>query len=444
MDAIEQIAVFVDVENLIGFCNELQMPINLADVLEKLRDEGRIVVRRSFGDISKSLSATDQSRAVDNVRRMLRDNLFFHEDIPYKNAFKNSADMRLAVEALHTAFTFPSISKFAVISGDSDYVPLFLKLKEQNKTVIGITGSERHTADIYRRACDSLLYFSDLTPTIDTIVNASELSSETIEKNAEADVKDEQLRSEQKSLKDDYASLLVRAVQAASQSGRQTDLRGLQTQMRQLRADFNPERAGFVSFNDLVEYASEGNLVVIAQNGNDVAISLPGILPQNATEQKVSTAQYRMYLQDRLKCQLPSYELRAAICEQAYNQIKFSEEDGGILLSDLSNDVTDELANQKVNVPQQSVFKYLLSLYQARCFAFEQTDRRYDPRITDFRAQKDEWDEHFVGSQIKLLADDAGYQMYPAKLSQLFYETEGETMKIKNLLNSLTIKYEQN
>ncbi len=141
MQTNEQIAVFLDIENFIGFSNALKLPVDLSEILEKLKEEGRIIIRRSFGDLVKALAGNYQIKESDNVRRMLRDNLFIHEDIVYNNQFKNSADMRLAVEVLYTAFTVPNITKFAIIAGDSDYVPLFQKLQEQNKTVICISGN---------------------------------------------------------------------------------------------------------------------------------------------------------------------------------------------------------------------------------------------------------------------------------------------------------------
>ena len=440
MDAIEQIAVFVDIENVIGFCNELRLPVDLADVLEKLKEEGRITVRRSFGDITKALSATGQIRETDNVRRMLRDNLFFHEDIPYVSQFKNSADMRLAVEALHTAFTLPSISKFAIVSGDSDYVPLFLKLREQSKSVIGITGSNRRTAVIYRNSCDSLFYFEDLSGL--SIANAQlEPDKPAYDLADGPKAADEEVKIDHQVLRDEYASLLVKAVQVLQQGGRTATPAGLHLQMRQLQSDFDYERAGFMSLNDLIRFAEEQNMVVVEQKNNDNHVSLP--VQAIDAKQVVSTAQYRMYLQERLKCQLPSADLRGAISEQAFDQIRFNQDDGGILLRDLSHDVTDELLGKNINVAQPEVYKYLYSLYRSRCFIFEPTSYgEFNPKIIGFNAQKDEWDDHFVASQIRLMDQDANLAIYPEKLSMLFYGVESKTMRIKQILHSLGIKYE--
>ncbi len=446
MNEIEQIAVFLDVENLIGFCTELQLPIDLAYVIDKLKSDGRITVRRSFGDITKALSATNQLREADRVRRMLRDNLFLHEDIPYMTQHKNSADMRLAVEALYTAFTLPSISKFAIISGDSDYVPLFLKLKEQNKTVIGITGSDRATAVIYRRACDSLFYFEDIAR---ASIAASESDFPERDMTASADAavtpretSEENARVEQQTLRDEFASLLVGAVQVLNNGGKSAFAGAVQMQMRQLQADFDHQRAGFHSFGDLVRFAADRQMVYTTGARGDDVLTLPGDTTLTGQRQAVSTAQYRMYLQDRLKCQLPSSDLREHICDQAFDQLTFSVDDGGILLRDLSHDVTDELAGKKINIPQAEVFKYLYTLFRARCFIFEPTDYgEYNPQLTGFRVQKHEWDDHFVGRQLRTLDGD-DFEMYPDKLSQLFYETESKSMKIKQLLNTLGIKFE--
>lgn len=441
MEQIPQIAVFVDIENLIGFCTELQLPIDLADVLEKLKEEGRITVRRSFGDIVKALSAVGQLHESTKVRRMLRDNLFSHEDIPYVTQHKNSADMRLAVEALYTAFALPNITKFAIVSGDSDYVPLFLKLKEQSRSVIGITGSEKRTPIIYRRSCDSLFYFDDLSRVDISASAVDENGSKPPTESPSDQTSQLTHRPDIDALRDDYASLLLKAFQVLQQGGNPPLASAVHMQMRQLQADFNLERAGFASLHELIRYAEQQNLIIAEDRGNDLLIKLPS--HEVSKTQSVSSAQYRMYIQERLKCQLPSAEIRREISEHAYQQIVFNQDDGGILLRDLSLDVTDELSSKRINVAQQEVFKYLYSLYRARCFSTEPTEfGEYNPRILGFRAQKDEWDDHFVGAQVRLMSQDTDFPLYPLKLSKLFYETEDRSMHIKRLMDSLGLKYE--
>jgi hypothetical protein len=253
---------------------------------------------------------------------------------------------------------------------------------------------------------------------------------------------DDHIRAEQQTLKDEYASLLVRSVQVLNQSGKNGTVTGLQIQMRQLQSDFDPERAGFSTFGELLTYAKDRNMIRAESVSGDIIISLPAGSTAGA-RQDISTAQYRMYLQERLRCQLPSSELRNLICQQAFDQIGFTLDDGGILLRDLSQDVADELAQKNINIPQPEIYKYLYSIYRARCFTTEPTEYgQYNPLLTGFRAQKQEWDDHFIGVQIKMLANEAGFTMYPDKLSVLFYENEGKSMHMKQLLNTLGIKYE--
>ncbi|MBK6751615.1 MAG: hypothetical protein IPG67_16860 [Acidobacteria bacterium] len=112
-------------------------------------------------------------------------------------------------------------------------------------------------------------------------------------------------------MKDEYASLLVKSIQVLQQLGKAATPSALHPQMRQLQADFDYERAGFTSFNELVSFAETQNMIVVEQENNDLQISLPAQAID--AKQVVSTAQYRLYLQERLKCQLPAVDLRNVI-----------------------------------------------------------------------------------------------------------------------------------
>lgn len=455
MQSNEQIAVFLDIENFIGFSNDLKLPIDLSEILEKLKEEGRIIVRRSFGDLNRSLAGIDQSKQLLNIRRMLRDNLFIHEDIPYKNAVKNSADMRLTVEMLYTAFTIPSITKFAVITGDSDYVPVFQKLQEQNKTVIGISGSEATTSVIYRNACDHLIYFDDLSRravesvdfevTIPPHVSASSQpvdAKDAGEKTVATESVDETLSeagrlvAEQK-YRDEYAALLVRAVKILEQDGGEATFQTLFVQLRQLKSDFDYQRAGFEALSDLVRFAADEQLVTLEKRGQTIYVKLPE--SEAVPKQTISTAHYRKAIQEKLRCPLPSAKVRAAICEMSVKQLSFNE--GGLLLNDLKQDVVEELSLVGVNIDQSEVFKYLYTLYRGRCLRSEDVgEGPYNPLIVGFNVPEQDWDDRFIVLQIRQLAQE-GLPLVPEKLSSLFYETEDRTSHIKRLLERSDVKY---
>ena len=100
-DRGDRIGLFIDLENFVGYCLGLGLPIDLAPELSRLTELGKVTVRHSFGDIYK-LPMPNERKA--EVRKMLQNNLVQHEDIPYQNAFKNTADIRLVIDALSMAY----------------------------------------------------------------------------------------------------------------------------------------------------------------------------------------------------------------------------------------------------------------------------------------------------------------------------------------------------
>jgi uncharacterized protein (TIGR00288 family) len=147
------IAVFVDFENVaIGVRDMNVGKFQIQLVLKRLLEKGRIVFKRAY---------CDWSRYDDSVRE-------FHSqgveliDIPQtKMSGKNSADIRMVVDALDLCHSKQHIDVFALISGDSDFSPLVSKLKENNKRVIGC-GVKSSTSDLLIANCDEFIYYNDL------------------------------------------------------------------------------------------------------------------------------------------------------------------------------------------------------------------------------------------------------------------------------------------
>jgi uncharacterized protein (TIGR00288 family) len=147
------IAVFVDFENLaIGVRDMKVGRFEIQLVLKRLLEKGRIVYKRAY---------CDWSRYEESVRE-------FHSqgveliDIPQtRMSGKNSADIRMVVDALDLCHSKQHIDVFALISGDSDFSPLVSKLKENNKRVIGC-GVKSSTSDLLIGNCDEFMYYNDL------------------------------------------------------------------------------------------------------------------------------------------------------------------------------------------------------------------------------------------------------------------------------------------
>ncbi len=147
------IAVFVDFENLaIGVREMGAGPFQISLVLKRLLEKGRIVYKRAYSDWSHYKDAVQEfhGQGIELI------------DIPMRRmSGKNSADIRMVVDAIDLCYSKDHIDCFALISGDSDFSPLVSKLKENNKRVIGC-GAKSSTSDLLIANCDEFIYYDDL------------------------------------------------------------------------------------------------------------------------------------------------------------------------------------------------------------------------------------------------------------------------------------------
>ena len=147
------IAVFVDFENLaIGVREMKSGDFEVRLVLKRLLEKGRIVYKRAYCDW-RNYSAAVREFHAQGIELI---------DIPQsKMSGKNSADIRMVVDALDLCYSKQHIDAFALVSGDSDFSPLVSKLKENNKRVIGC-GVKSSTSDLLIANCDEFIYYDDL------------------------------------------------------------------------------------------------------------------------------------------------------------------------------------------------------------------------------------------------------------------------------------------
>lgn len=147
------IAVFVDFENLAIGVREMGVgTFQIQLVLKRLLEKGRIVYKRAYCDWSHYRDAVQEfhGQGIELI------------DIPQRRMTgKNSADIRMVVDALDLCYSKDHIDAFALISGDSDFSPLVAKLKENNKRVIGC-GAKSSTSDLLIANCDEFIYYDDL------------------------------------------------------------------------------------------------------------------------------------------------------------------------------------------------------------------------------------------------------------------------------------------
>jgi uncharacterized protein (TIGR00288 family) len=151
-DGARSLAVFIDFENLaLGFQGRRDR-FDIARVLERLVEKGKIVAKKAYCDWSRfaGYTAPLHEAAIELI------------EIPRRSqSGKNSADIRLCVDAMDLAYSKEHIDTFVIVSGDSDFSPLVSKLKELGKHVLGL-GMQESTSDLLRDNCDEFIYYEDL------------------------------------------------------------------------------------------------------------------------------------------------------------------------------------------------------------------------------------------------------------------------------------------
>ena len=430
----EKIALFVDVENFIGFSHSLSLPIDLAPVIKKLTETGKILFRRSFGDLNQSLGATQQIGRLKHVRQMLQRNLVQHQDMPYDSNYKNSSDIRLAVEALSIAYSHADVTTFAFVSSDRDYVPLFEKLRELGKLVTGVSGSRATVKDRFITACDAIFYVEDLYK-----AESGSLISIPGKAAVAVPVAESYLREQ-------YLELLVRAVSSLSEQGRKTLGAVIVPTMRQMQSDFDVRRAGFPSFKSFVTFAEQKGSVAVSKQRLDILVTLPlSVSAVTSTGTSVepirlgSIEEYRRFVEGKLRVPLPSRESRRRIYETTAEVL--NDEESSVSLSDLSHDVKDKLQTVDVTITQPIVFKILYSLYRASCFIVESGPSSFDPKILGMSCKTETWDAKFIDNTLYLMGEEMkDTPLIPKNLSSLLYENEDGADFIAKKLKDLQIE----
>ena len=152
-DSNTTMAVFLDLENIaLGALDAHYPRFEIQKVLERLLLKGHIVVKKAYCDFDR----------YKVFKRDLHEAAFELIEIPHvRQSGKNSADIRMVVDALDLCYTKSHVDTFVIISGDSDFSPLVSKLRENAKTVIGV-GVKNSTADLFINNCDEFLYYDDL------------------------------------------------------------------------------------------------------------------------------------------------------------------------------------------------------------------------------------------------------------------------------------------
>ena len=149
----KNMALFCDFENVaLGVREAEYAEFDISKVLERLLLKGSIVVKKAYCDWDR----------YKDFKASMHEASFELIEIPHvRQSGKNSADIRMVVDALDLCYTKAHVDTFVILSGDSDFSPLVSKLRENNKIVIGV-GVKKSTSDLLIANCDEFIYYDDL------------------------------------------------------------------------------------------------------------------------------------------------------------------------------------------------------------------------------------------------------------------------------------------
>ena len=235
-------AIFADFENVaIGADQAKYDNFDIGKVIERVLVKGNVVVRKAYCDWSR----------YERFKRSMHEANFELIDIPHvRQSGKNSADIRMVVDALDLCYTKPHIDTFVVISGDSDFSPLVSKLRENNKIVIGV-GVKRSTSELFVANCDEFIFYDDLVRR-----KAPRKSKQAQKKAAKADA------GAQK--KDEAVELVLETLETILENKGGDDLvwgSMIKQAIKRRKPGFNESYFGFRGFNSLLEEARERGLL---------------------------------------------------------------------------------------------------------------------------------------------------------------------------------------
>jgi uncharacterized protein (TIGR00288 family) len=235
-DTQRNLAVFIDFENLaLGFKGK-SSEFEMSRVLDRLLEKGKVMVKFAYCDWSRFQKYTGQ----------------LHEagisliEIPKRGMTgKNSADIRLVVDAMELCHTKSHIDTFVVVSGDSDFTPLVGKLKENGKHVIGV-GMRGSTSDLLADNCDEFLFYED-------IVTPEKPLGTGIRKIPEG--------------KQDAWQLLFETLRALQREGTDVLYASLiKDTMRRKRPSFSEGAYGYESFGDMLEDVRDAGFIELRED----------------------------------------------------------------------------------------------------------------------------------------------------------------------------------
>jgi len=243
----ENLAVFCDFENIaLGAREAKYAAFDMQKVLERLLLKGTIVVKKAYCDWDR----------YKEFKKTMHEAAFELIEIPHvRQSGKNSADIRMVVDALDLCYTKLHVDTFVVISGDSDFSPLVSKLRENNKVVIGV-GVKGSSSDLLISNCDEFIYYDDLVRETKK-TGRSRRAAPSVPSPKAGNGGDK---------KQEALDLVMETIEAlARERGEDEKIWGsmVKQALKRRKPGFNESYHGFRTFAELLEEAQKRNLLTL-------------------------------------------------------------------------------------------------------------------------------------------------------------------------------------
>lgn len=418
----EQLAIFIDFENIALWAEREFFDFEITDLIESLQTRGPAVVKRAYADWSRFTRYRDSmmNNSIDLIQ------------IYSVRAGKNRADIRMAIDAFEIALTRPQIRTYVIVSGDSDFSPLVAKLREYGRYTIGI-GPRSITHDLLVRSCDEFIY---LETALGEPADIDERSCAEIEQ---------------------ARNLLVKALKAHGQRG---DLPVLATRLKQtmllMDPAFNEANLGYSQFRSWLEehrdlaklylkdlqlfvapadYLAPGYLEVAPGEGESSEQQTALMIEKPAAARQPLEAQYRQAF-TRMKMTSLDLNIRRDILRDIYREL--SEHPGEQTTEELLN-MLEERYEATGLMRNKSMLRDTLQL-AFRQGAFDYYDEAVSPYAPVRLAPGIDSEASFVGraeSDFVYALVRAGMEIEPAELAYLLLNDRNQGDYIQSLLEDL-------
>ena len=230
------LALFIDFDNIALGARDAGVQFDIHPLLQRLLEKGKVIVKKAYADWShySEFMASLHEAGIELI------------EIPWpKVSGKNSADIRLVVDAMEICYAKQHLDTFVIVSGDSDFTPLVSKLRENNKSVIAI-GMRNSSSRLLIANCDEFIFYDDL-------VKPAGAAKENLA----------EVPAGQRKLFD----FLLTTVRGLMQDGREELYSSLiKDTMKRKRPDFNESNYGYSTFGDLLEDAMAHELLIVGRD----------------------------------------------------------------------------------------------------------------------------------------------------------------------------------